>query len=66
MMHFLELKSIGTSGSKLHRSLKYRSEKMQFTGDENSRKYCEFESAGKKDSRKDGWARKPQLHALPH
>lgn len=38
-MHFLELKSIGPFGSKLHRSLKYRPEKIQFAGDENSRKY---------------------------
>ncbi len=41
MKHFLELKSIGPFGSKLHRSLNYRSEKMQFAGDENSRKYVD-------------------------
>lgn len=38
-MHFLELKIIGPFGSKLNRSLEYRSEKMQFAGDESSRMY---------------------------
>lgn len=67
MMHFLELKSIGPSGSKLHRCLKYRSETMQFTGDENSRKYCEFESAGKKDSRmNDGTMDGRESHKCTH
>lgn len=73
-MHFLGAqkywtKSIGPSGSKLHRSLKYRSGNMQFTGDENSRKYVNFETTGKKvcfsdDGTMDG--RESHKCTLPH
>lgn len=60
LIHFLELKS-RTFGSKLRRSLRNRSEKMQFVVDENSRK-----KLNSKQPRRMGYldrrALKPQAH----